>query len=398
MSAKPDQFSGFPSSPRGGRESLGWKLWQGDQADGPRASGPQSESGLVCVYNQTSERFLSVEVEAADFTVSGLELRLQNLSTTARIALWLIPFRGISPTSVRVPLDLLYLDRDCTIIEAVESFPFFLVSASSRPAASVLVLPARSITSTGTRPGDQLIFRSPAEMKLVLEQLAGIKGDSQQSRPGTQVAGAAQGLHQVLAWKDLSRPDLQPLASDLTPTPTFPAIPESTIAPLEFAPETLPAPAPEPSTQPTPQIQESPPKKKNWLERFLSAEPNDKRTALRESIPGLSAFFFTGGVPVPHGIRDISETGVYVLTDERWYPGTVVRITLTDQREPTAERSFTVNAMVTRWGNDGVGLHFIFQDKKASRRANMSFEERAMGIADAKLFKRYLLTLRGQNG
>lgn len=387
MPAKPEQFSDFLPGPRGGRESLGWKVWQNVKNDGLRPPAPQVDSGQCCVYNQTCDRFLSVDVEAADFTVSGLETRFQTLSPTGGKALWLVPFRGISPTSVRIPLDLVYLDRDCVAIEAVESFPIFCVSTSSRPAASVLVLPAQSIASTGTRAGDQLIFRPPAEMKLVLEQLAKMKAESPQGGAAAQIPGqgssqnSGQGSRQVLPWKDLSRPEPLPTAHD------FPPASDQTIAPLEIAPE--------PVAQPHPQNQDSWPRRKNWLKRMLSSEPDDKRGALRESIPGLTAFFFTGSAPAPHGIRDISETGLYVLTEERWYPGTVIRMTLTDQREPTAERSFTVNAMVMRWGNDGVGLHFIFQNKKDRKRWKLTAQERATAIADAASLKEYMVTLRG---
>src|ERR1039458_763005 len=51
MSAKPDQFSDFQPGPRGGGVSLGWKVLQGDQGDGPRPPTPQTESGQCCVYN-----------------------------------------------------------------------------------------------------------------------------------------------------------------------------------------------------------------------------------------------------------------------------------------------------------------------------------------------------------
>jgi hypothetical protein len=395
MSAKPDQFSDFLPGPRGGRVSLGWKVWQGDQNDGSRPPGPQGESGQCCVYNQTSERFLSADAEAGDFTTASLETRLQTFSLTPGTGLWLVPFRGISPTSVRMPLDLVYLDRECVVIEAVESFPIFCVSGSSRPAASVLVLPPQSIASTGTRSGDQLIFRPPAEMKIILEQLAKMKTVGQQSGTFAPIPvhtpnqGSGQVSGHVLPWKDLARPE------PLPPTPTQAFVPERPIAPLEFAPEPVTQPLPVPPALPASHNQESRPKKKSWLERFLSAEPDDKRGALREAIPGLTAFFFTGGAPVPHGIRDVSETGIYVLTEERWYPGTVIRMTLTDQRQPTAERSFTVNAMVMRWGNDGVGLHFVFQDKKDRRRLNLTPQERAMGVVDAASFKEFLGTLRG---
>jgi hypothetical protein len=396
MSAKPDQFSDSPPGPRGGAVSSGWKVWQGDQSDVSRLQGPVVESGQCCVYNQTSERFLSVDVEAGDFTAQGLETRLQTLSPTAGAALWVVPFRGISPTSVRMPLDLVYLDRECVVIEAVESFPIFRISGNSRPAASVLVVPPQSIASTGTRSGDQLIFRPPTEMKLVLEQLAKMKTESHQVRAfvpipaPAQNPSPAQGSGHLLPWKDVSRPEPIPIVPSLPLASERPVVPSACATATT---ENLPPPAVLPATQ----NQESwPKKKKNWLERFLSAEPDDKRAALREPIPGLTAFFFTGGAPIPHGIRDVSDTGIYVFTEERWYPGTVIRMTLTDQRQPTAERSFTVNAMVMRWGNDGVGLQFIFQDKKDRRRGNLTADERTMGIADASSFKEFLGTLRDQ--
>jgi hypothetical protein len=401
MPANPEQFSESLPGSRGGRESLVWKVRQTDSGDAPRSQGPHIESGQSCVYNQTGERFVSADVEAADFTASGLETRLQTLSPTEGKALWLVPFRGISPTSVRMPLDLVYLDRECVVIEVVESFPIFRVSTSSRPAASVLILPAHSIASTGTRAGDQLIFRPPTEMKLVLEQLAKTKAEGQQNRaaepPSSHPQPSSQGPRQVLPWKDLSRPDPLPVSPEshsapLAVVPEFPFLEHSAQTAVD-----LPAqPFSEPQSEPIPEDQEPWRKKRGWLERFLSSEPDDKRGALRESIPGLTAFFFTGGAPIPHGIRDVSETGIYVLTEERWYPGTVIRMTLTDQREPTAERSFTVNAMVMRWGNDGVGLHFIFQTKKDRKRANMTAQEYATAATDAASLKEYLVTLRGK--
>jgi len=51
------------------------------------------------------------------------------------------------------------------------------------------------------------------------------------------------------------------------------------------------------------------------------------------------------------------------VTDEGWYLGTIVRITLTDQREQTVDRSFTLNAKVVRRGNDGAGLLFLLDDE-----------------------------------
>jgi Flp pilus assembly protein TadG len=72
---------------------------------------------------------------------------------------------------------------------------------------------------------------------------------------------------------------------------------------------------------------------------------------------------------MPHRIRDISLAGLYLLTEQRWYPGTVVRLVL--QRGGAAEtdphRSITVNAKVVRSGSDGVGLALVLPHNQVSR-------------------------------
>jgi hypothetical protein len=93
---------------------------------------------------------------------------------------------------------------------------------------------------------------------------------------------------------------------------------------------------------------------------------------------------------VGHGVKDISLTGMYVVTSERWYPGTMVRMTLTDRHEPTIERSITLNATVMRWGNDGVGLRFVLQNPKESSGYNGTAE-----TADIYLVAQFLDRLRG---
>jgi hypothetical protein len=86
------------------------------------------------------------------------------------------------------------------------------------------------------------------------------------------------------------------------------------------------------------------------------------------TLPGLAAYFFTGGLPEEHRIRHIGATGLYVVTEERWYLGTVVRMTLTDSAQPIVERSITAHASSVRWGNDGVGLHFVLKNERDKRR------------------------------
>ncbi len=88
---------------------------------------------------------------------------------------------------------------------------------------------------------------------------------------------------------------------------------------------------------------------------------SEERRAVRLPSPGLVAYFFTGGAPRPHPIKDISVTGFYMCTNERWLPGTIVRVTLqmVDARPDGGRDSITVHSRVVRWGPDGGGFEFV---------------------------------------
>jgi hypothetical protein len=93
----------------------------------------------------------------------------------------------------------------------------------------------------------------------------------------------------------------------------------------------------------------------DWL--FSQERRGGKR---RASLP-LVAYYWDGAEPVPHAVLNASATGMYLLTQQRWYPGTVVTMTL--QRAKAAptdpERSIAVNAKVVRAGKDGVGMAYL---------------------------------------
>jgi len=91
-------------------------------------------------------------------------------------------------------------------------------------------------------------------------------------------------------------------------------------------------------------------------------------------------------------------TGAFVFTEDRWYPGTVVRMTLTDKRNPADERSFTINAEVIRSADDGVGFQFVLKDGKDSRHAAASGVDRqAQGVFRAQVEEFLLRMSSGAN-
>jgi hypothetical protein len=127
-----------------------------------------------------------------------------------------------------------------------------------------------------------------------------------------------------------------------------------------------------------------------WLEWLLSRE---RRKATRQEAPELVAHYWDGAAPLPHDIRDISATGLYLLTEQRWYPGTVVRLVL--QRGGAAEtdpdRSITVNATVVRSGSDGVALSLLLPHNRVTR----AMQPLDPTPANAMTFRRFLQRLPG---
>jgi hypothetical protein len=86
----------------------------------------------------------------------------------------------------------------------------------------------------------------------------------------------------------------------------------------------------------------------------------DRRHAPRTPCPLPISYFSAGGMLAAHVIRDISETGLYLVTRERWPIGAEVRMSL--QRSDASQGPDLAHIMlrlrVARWGADGVGLEF----------------------------------------
>ena len=95
------------------------------------------------------------------------------------------------------------------------------------------------------------------------------------------------------------------------------------------------------------------------LEKFLAPEAD---RAERRQVERFAAYRWTGSELAQDMVRDISSSGLYILTEARWQSGTIITLTL--QREgpldPDPARRITTQARVTRCGTDGVGLSFLW--------------------------------------
>jgi hypothetical protein len=96
---------------------------------------------------------------------------------------------------------------------------------------------------------------------------------------------------------------------------------------------------------------------KQWIRRYSVM---NRRTAARRPAQGFAAGHSTGSALQHDAIRDISATGVYLLTRERWQSGTSVALTLhrAGRQNDNLQSQITLKARAVRCGEDGVGLAF----------------------------------------
>jgi hypothetical protein len=96
-----------------------------------------------------------------------------------------------------------------------------------------------------------------------------------------------------------------------------------------------------------------------FTKRFMCWMCPERRIGNRYPAPPLIAYLGTVRSSQEYRIGDVSVTGFYMVTEDRWVPGTVVPVTLERTDQEDARISLTVNATVVRNGSDGVGFSFV---------------------------------------
>jgi uncharacterized protein len=286
------------------------------------------ETRKYCVYNQTRESFLSLGVVIADSAARQLKALLENLSVKADAGLWLTPFRGIPATKGLNPVDVIYLDDENRVIQAIESFPNHAGEPPREQPASALILAGYTIFSSQTQPGDVLLICAPEEME---DRLGSSSGSGRRPVPQFDRSPQSRSVGPAVAESPAAvdrAVELQTAQQRLV---------EKDVAEAEGTHNV------------------------SWFIRFLRWLSTDRRGSKRHPLPGLVAYYWTGGAPQAFHIADISSNGLYLLTDERWFPGTMILMTLqrtnTDGDDP--DDFISVLTKVIRWGTDGVGLSFV---------------------------------------
>lgn len=295
-------------------------------------------SPKLCACDRTDRTLIGIKLELVDTVHVPFAKLVEIFSTVPESGVWLNHFRGIPKGPRLSRFDVIYLDQEGRVLDSVESFTAVEFEPLQERAESALIFPAHSLASFRVQPGDQLRI----------------------CQPGKVIAGE-------------------------------PAIPgERCIR------DTGPIDAPAEIKRDVPAsvaTSDAQPKKLTLTERFLrwlypEVEDADRRRGKRLPAHNLVAYYWTGGSPVANKVGDISQSGLYLFTDERWFPGT--RLVMTLQREganaPRRDEISRVESEVVRWGENGIGCRFV-----ESGFVNLNSGELIEGrVFDREAFDRFL--------
>lgn len=259
--------------------------------------GDGMERKQYCVYNQTSECFLSLGVRPDRNLIKRLKAILWRGSGLLDEGFWTIEPSSFHSTGFFSTRDFICLDEQHTVVAIFEASRTVRVQKMEGVIASVLSLPLNTIYSSQTREGDRLVICAAEEMEL---RLRSMPSGHYQSESLAQFVDDGQVRSQS-----------------------------------------------------------------SYLRLSQSAE---RRTSRRSRWPRLIAFNREHDRVAVHSVKDISESGLYLVTEDRWPVGSDVIMTLrrTDGLHTQSRIPIKVKLRVSRWGSDGVGLSFVQADIEES--------------------------------
>ena len=356
--------------------------------------------------------------------LTALRVMVEGLGAGEETGLWLTQVTVIPMVPRISPFDLVYLDADHRIVVRAELLPTTEMPRFKKPASSALVLPFRTISSARIAVGDQLTFAEVVESEAAAEPTEPTPSEPQIQETLEGATPAAQSAELTIfeaseAAAELEAPFLNPFlsiepASEPAERTAPLAIPEPDRKEGDFvlsdflrtesaepvvvrAQDEASAPGevaktPEPAAEKPAAIASRGPKRRrakkavaiDWSPQQASqkleaaAEPkkpvdrffrwlypalydHNRRTAERHSSEGLVAYDFAGDAPRMHEVVDLSDNGLYLRTQERWEPGTLISLTLQPAGPFEVESSLRVefDCGVVRVGADGVGLSIV---------------------------------------
>jgi uncharacterized protein len=116
-------------------------------------------------FNRTREAYLATQLRIAETHWSRFRglMCADASSFSAGRGLWLVPSRGVHTFAMRFPIDVLYLDRDKTVVHLEQNLKPWRMAPVRMNAISILELPENTLGSTRTAVGDVIEIVSGSE-------------------------------------------------------------------------------------------------------------------------------------------------------------------------------------------------------------------------------------------
>ncbi len=108
------------------------------------------------VINLTKNTWLATKVRKADNFLTRLIGLLKRRKLGPEEALWLVPSKGIHTVGMKFPIDVIFLDKVCKVMDTIPALAPFRATRIHLTAHSVLELPKGVIHKSHTEVGDQL--------------------------------------------------------------------------------------------------------------------------------------------------------------------------------------------------------------------------------------------------
>jgi hypothetical protein len=270
-----------------------------------KKGGGEMQRHDYCVYNQTNECFLSLGATLGDGPFARLKQRFHIGRRRADEGSWFKPYQPQHALTMFNTRDLLYLDAAHRVVHIVESYPGLRVVPQHQDAVSLLSLPVHTISSSQTKVGNQLLICVPTEMERKLRKLFEPKRSASQQ----PVAATPRSIHSFM-----SQPEEPVVRAAVIDTKSSISVPVVTV-PVH----------------------------------------RNRQVAVSPAVPVAD-----GGELSMHAIRDLSATGLYLITRDRWPIGAEINMNLQPGGGASEDSisPITVRMRVTSWGSDGVSLEF----------------------------------------
>lgn len=141
-----------------------------------------------CAFNIERQSFVNLGVTVADTTFARLRGLIGKMRLRSNEALWIVPSRGIHTIGVMFPIDVLYLDPELRVIDAIEYLGPLRIAPIHWHCSSVLMLPAGSIGASDTVVGDRLLVGTPEDLDRYWAEQRQAKGPAEREFPRPPIA------------------------------------------------------------------------------------------------------------------------------------------------------------------------------------------------------------------